>query len=695
MCTKLKHYIMKKLLPVITFLILSQSGIAQNPIALDDYVSTINGQVLVNVTLNDNDPDGGSIFLHTIIEHPSHGVAEIRPGNMINYNSNIKYAGGMDTLWYSIRDSDFPQGRDTAMLVMNVDDSHWFDSILVNNIHTGVNADGLLFSVQDTLNGFAGQYPYFEFPGGSGNQLVYAASFFFAGKDIVDTVVSAARDLYQNGVTDFWPGPVSDVYDTVFDRRFNRVWKVTQAEIDYHLTHWTQPGYLPSRPLLDWPGNGNVSLGQSAQLAPYVDVDYNGIYDPWMGDYPLIKGPESVLFIMNDDRYPHAATNGYNLRIEVVGLLYALQCPNDSALSNTVFLNCTITNRSVRRYVDFYLGIKTDADIADQYSDYVGSDVQRSTYYFYNSKNHDYISDSMGYGLHLPALACTFLAGPYMMQDGIDNPQYDIQHSIICDYGVNGLNFGDGTVDNERFGMTYFMADYICPDSVTSVSTVTPSYFFNQATSVNAFGPMRYGGRGMDVCGAYGPDCRFEFPGTTDTCGWGLYGNSPNGPVDWTEITAGNTLLDRRGIGSSGPMVLEAGAYNVFDFAFIVGRNYADTNVSGGISVMQQRIDSIRSYFQNDMIPCGGGFSGVKPQKSLDKTLKIYPNPTNGMLTLEFPSGKDSRYEIFDITGNLLRSDALNSAGIQQLDISSLRSGLYVIRVCTDGQCLHARFILQ
>jgi hypothetical protein len=31
---------------------------------------------------------------------------------------------------------------------------------------------------------------------------------------------------------------------------------------------------------LEWPAHGNILLGQSTKLAPYVDVNGNGNYDP-------------------------------------------------------------------------------------------------------------------------------------------------------------------------------------------------------------------------------------------------------------------------------------------------------------------------------------------------------------------------------------------------------------------------------
>ncbi len=51
-------------------------------------------------------------------------------------------------------------------------------------------------------------------------------------------------------------------------------------------------------PILEWPANGNpfakgaggVALVVNHDLAPFVDVNGDGKYNPLLGDYPAMKG---------------------------------------------------------------------------------------------------------------------------------------------------------------------------------------------------------------------------------------------------------------------------------------------------------------------------------------------------------------------------------------------------------------------
>ena len=45
---------------------------------------------------------------------------------------------------------------------------------------------------------------------------------------------------------------------------------------------------------------GDTSLGQAPYLAPFVDVDYDGLYNPALGDYPDVMGDQAIFFIFND-----------------------------------------------------------------------------------------------------------------------------------------------------------------------------------------------------------------------------------------------------------------------------------------------------------------------------------------------------------------------------------------------------------
>ncbi len=117
---------------------------------------------------------------------------------------------------------------------------------------------------------------------------------------------------------DFNFGPIRDTtittYITTYDQKYNKVWKITQTEINYHKSHVSQLLYVPSPNILNCPGNGNVTKGESSQLAPYFDVNNDQIYNVFNGDYPLIKGDEALFLIYNDQK----SENPLNVQLYII-----------------------------------------------------------------------------------------------------------------------------------------------------------------------------------------------------------------------------------------------------------------------------------------------------------------------------------------------------------------------------------------
>lgn len=684
---------MKKSFTLLGLMLLSTLGFTQNnpPVAVNDYATTVNGGVLVNVLNNDFDSDGNYIKIILFSKQPKHGLAKKTSDSTISYQALPDFPGGMDTICYVIRDNGTSPAVDTGMLILDVDQVRMYGTISANNIKTGINHDGRLFSgISQYYDGEVKNYiQLFEVPKGKEKNTMFTGSLWIGGYDNLDSLHMAAVRYGSEGI-DYFAGPVSSVYDSAYDSQFKRVWKITKADVDYHVANCWNPGYTPAPQIADWPGNGNPSLGQSPVLAPFYDYDNDQIYNPLAGDYPLIKGDEAVFFIFNDDRDTHGESGGAKLGIEVKGMLYSFNCPGDSALWNTVFVSYEIENRSSNTYHDVNIGSFVDLDLGNVWDDYVGCDVQRSSFYCYNGKNTDGTGVDGTYGAFPPAQSVTFLGGPFMDADGIDNP------AGLCDNGVNGTNFGNGIVDDERYGMTHFISTNNTGSAISMIDPETAREYYNLTNGKWIDGTqMTYWGMGLPALGGTGPACSFLYPGSSDNCNWGTNGVNPGGTDPWTEIQAGNTPYDRRGLGTCGPIVFAPGDIQKLDLAFVFARNFSDTNATAAIPVMQQRIDSIRSYYKHDMTPCGESFSGIKPKENKDENLRIYPNPAHNFVTIEYANGQNAKYEVFSITGNLLKSGSMDKSGIQQLDLSGLQNGLYLIRVCNGSSCSHARFILQ
>src|ERR1044072_2322203 len=99
----------------------------------------------------------------------------------------------------------------------------------------------------------------------------------------------------------FFPGPIdaqTGTADSTSAYHFDRLWKADQYQISEFQYQFAQGNvqsgnFIPATDIMDWPAIGN--MGITHPLAPFVDVNSNGIYDPLTGgDYPLISGDQEI-----------------------------------------------------------------------------------------------------------------------------------------------------------------------------------------------------------------------------------------------------------------------------------------------------------------------------------------------------------------------------------------------------------------
>jgi Secretion system C-terminal sorting domain len=561
----------------------------------------------------------------------------------------------------------------TALLIFRIRD-YSYDSLYLNNINARFEASGSHF--------FGPDHGRFEVPKFSGKNTIFLSTFWIGGLD-QDSVLHLAAQTYGQGPTggnahshfDFWAGPVMDsgAYSIYQDTLWNYVWNLTKQEIEFHKAHWGDAGYQPIHDILTWPGNGNISLGQAAQLAPFFDRNSDGIYNPMDGDYPLIRGDQALFFIFNDDRNIHTETQGDKLKMEVHGMAYAFNLPQDSAFWNTVFLNYKIINRSDKIYYSTYLGVFTDLDIGYPFDDYVGCDVERGYYYGYNGTPIDGSGQSYAYGANPPAQSVTILGGPLMDPDGVDNPRFDNNGHPLCNESINGTHFGDSIIDNERLGMSRFL--YYNNDG---------TIYGNPAYAIDYYNYLRGKWQNGDSTSV-----RFFFPGQSDTLNWGTgCVLTPNSHL--TEVTAGNAPGDRRGVGSSGPFTFNPGQAEEFDLAYTFARDYTGNYPGGSIGKLQNWTDNIRKSFTTNLLPDGNSFNGI-----VNKTggsvipIQIFPNPASSLLYIRFDGNVNEpvNIRIYNANGLLIRSERRTAMDrMITLDLTGLSSGLYLVSVETKDQ---------
>jgi PKD repeat protein len=415
-----------------------------------------------------------------------------------------------------------------------------------NNISARVNAESDLFWDPGTGSGGASSY---EVPKGGGIHAIYAGNVWMGGL-APDNQLHLAAEAYgsSNGSTDYFAGPLADTYNASYDSKYNRVWKITQAEIDNHIANYNQGSYVMPEVITNWPAQGNVANGEVADLALFVDFNNNNIYDPSSGDYPIIRGDVAVYTIFNDARAVHGSTGAASLGVEVHCMVYSFS--GTTNINNTVFINYNVFNRSTTDYHDFYLGNWFDFDLGDATDDFVGSDPSRNLFYCYNGDNADGDGIGSGYGANPPAIGCVFLSTALN----------------AFAYYNNGL---DTILGDPIIGADFY------------------NYLRGQWKNDDQFVE---GGGGHANNGGETTPTKFMFNGDVV--------NS----TGWTETTAANSPGDRRGLGSVGPFNLPRTASLCIDLALV----YASSGASNIASVgsLQLAVDEVQVFYDAANFVC-------------------------------------------------------------------------------------------
>jgi hypothetical protein len=531
----------------------------------------------------------------------------------------------------------------------------------INNIRTRINTGG------DMWWDLIGTAKY-EVPKGSGKTSMFSGALWIGGLDVNGQLKLAALRYRQVG-NDYWPGPLTTdgtaAIDAATCQQYDKHFVITRKEVDEFLTH-CDPNtgvFIPSsdyqipNSILNWPAHGDVSKKQSYYLAPFYDRGNDGFYDPNDGDYPyydinnslcptnpanignppvptaegngilvdqVLKGDQTLWWVFNDKGNVHTESQGAPIGLEIRAQAFAF-ATNDE-INNMTFYSYEIINRSTYRLTETYFSQWIDCDLGYANDDYVGCDVKRGLGYCYNGKEVDGSGQPQAYGAQPPAIGADFFQGPYMDADGIDNPKYDHNGQQICDVSINGVNFGNGIVDDERFGMRRFVyhnnnsqgAPNYCTDPDIAID------YYNYLKGIWKDGTkMIYGGNAHAGTGAYGPECDFMFPGDSDPCNWGTGGQTPNGPTYWTEVTANNQPDDRRFMQSAGPFTLEAGAVNYIT----VGIPWARASQGGAwasVELLRTTDDKCQRLFDNCFKVIDGPDAPDLTIQELNKEIIIY-----------------------------------------------------------------------
>ncbi|MBN2668752.1 MAG: T9SS type A sorting domain-containing protein [Bacteroidales bacterium] len=521
--------------------------------------------------------------------------------------------------------------------------------------------------------------PKYEVPKGSGKTASFAGGFWFTANNADHSYASVSR--FNNGY-DFSPGPLKasgtsmGTTDTSECYAYDHIWKISASEIQYHQMHYADAGYVIPQDILTWPAHGNTAHDFAENLAPFVDLNNNQIYEPEQGDYPCIKGDMSLYWIFNDVLAPHTESeNSEGMGLEIHAQAYAFQCDTctgqDTIINYTTFLNWRVINRSTNNYPEFTAAFWSDADLGDAPDDYIGTHVALNSMVIYNGDNMDGNGNGNTYGANPPALYHSILQGPLAItNDGIDNDN-------------------DGTIDeqdehNLLSGMVYFINGASATGDPENYHDF--NNYLNHKWKDNR--PLTYGGIGYVLTG--GTPAKYMFPGNSDPWMNGTYGIDPNytsylGESIWTEASEGNAPTDKRGLAITGPTSLEAGGEAEYTMALIFSRG-SDGAYSSVIQGESDVSNIINQYNNTNIHDCGFmALSIEEKHNAIQNEIRLLSNPVSDVLIV-INKPKNSTYRIIDIKGQVILNGPFNDDSIST---ASIEKGVYILEIIDDQKNLH------
>jgi Secretion system C-terminal sorting domain len=77
---------------------------------------------------------------------------------------------------------------------------------------------------------------------------------------------------------------------------------------------------------------------------------------------------------------------------------------------------------------------------------------------------------------------------------------------------------------------------------------------------------------------------------------------------------------------------------------------------------------------------CGNG-SRLADLTQPEAAATVYPNPTNGAVTIALPEGQKATVELFSLTGQLMLNEQVNQTTVLQLDAGQVPDGVYLLKI--------------
>lgn len=534
------------------------------------------------------------------------------------------------------------------------------DSMEINTLKANIYSDGGIWSLK-------------TFDDSTHKTLLFTDGFWIGGYD--GTTLHQSAQTYRQAGYDFVPGPISN--DPSAITKYDKVYRVNLQTLTDFKNGTTQG--IPQE-IAEWPAHGDPNMGEAYYLAPFVDVNNDGNYNPADGDYPKIKGDEAIYTIFNDDNARtgvYTRENANPLGVEIHCLTYAYR--TGGIEDSVLYREYRVINRSNTIYTNAYLSIWADFDLGNARDDLAGTHIPANSIYCYNADGDD--EGPNGFGSNLASCGIRMLQGPpadYF--DGIDNDK-DGCVDGVRDANGNCISENPATGVREQIllsGSMYFNNNF-APQGNPN----TPLDFYNYMNSLwkdgnnliietpSGFGSVQ-NGDGY-VSSNTGTASKYIYPGNSyDTIG----AYEPSTPTNWFESP--NNSNDKRILANAGPFTLEAGEEFKIVTAYVWSRKPGHAN---SLPAIVNKLSYLDTVYNNPPART----VGLNAYQTTQHYLVSY-DAASGTWLITNNDKSTLSFEVYSTTGQLMTRFKVDSDTKLEILTDGFAKGVYLLVETKTGQ---------
>ncbi len=513
----------------------------------------------------------------------------------------------------------------------------------INNISAGLLVHGDMWWNPVT------QIADCSFPATSVKNISFAGSLWMSGYDTTGNLHLSAQTYRQNG-NDYWPGPLnsSDTLTYASSQKWAKIWKINRTDIQHFQGIVTHDSASTLNAIWTWPAKGNIHaaglfgapLDITTDMAPFVDLNGNGIYEPLLGEYPDIKGDQALWWVYSDNGAAHSETNAKPLDVEIHGMAFAYH--RGTLIDNVIYYDYNVINKSPNTYTNFRIGQWADMDLGYYLDDFIGFDSIHRMGFNYNGTNDDGLTGGHppnSYATHMPIAGVTLIVMP---GDSV---------SRIIPAG----------------SFTYYNNDTVSDIGNPVIDTQFNNYLRSKLKNGQHF-TKDFAGSGVP-CRGYGsgPNTNYVFNGKIgDTS-------------QWTECNCNNTPGDRRYIIASNDFTFHAGEKQHIVMA-LVTTNLDSNNGCPALvnfdSIYTVADTAWATYF-NPLPPLPSQVQKLET----NGTISIYPNPAHNFIYIIDKNKNLSQrmFSVYNTIGQKMNVESSQNLNTVEIKIENLPNGIYYL----------------